>query len=128
MLLVCKLCLANSFLLYKIKTKYNPNKTAATIIRETTTLYLSNQELPGCFVFFLLHVWRFVETLLGVSSSGKNVKIKCHRGCLIKKKVVKIGFKWIILTLSHLVLIFSNLSQFFKWWRFICWSRDILWR
>lgn len=26
MLLVCKLCLANSFLLYKIKTKYDPKK------------------------------------------------------------------------------------------------------
>lgn len=58
MLLVCILCVTNCFLLYNVKTKYNANRTAATIARKIEASYMPDQydELPERFVSFRVYM------------------------------------------------------------------------
>lgn len=78
MLLVCILCVTNCILLYNVKTKYNANRTAATIARKIEASYkvMPDQydELPERFVSFRVYMWQSVGNklvMLFVGSSSK---------------------------------------------------------
>lgn len=58
MSLVCKLCLTNCFILYKVKTKYDANRTAATIAKKIEASYMPDryEKLPERYVSFLVYM------------------------------------------------------------------------